>query len=255
MDQLENAHALIIGVDYKQKTKSVLIDAKSIHDVLTNKELCGYKEENIKLLLDDEATMDGILNELDKIVAKTDENSSFLLYYSGHGGYEQGISYLCPHDKIISNSNYVSGQEIRDRLSKMKSKRIFILFDCCHSGSFFDGKDDIISQTISKNTKQQVLHKDSTLEGLAQEIDDERGMVILASSQASELSWGDENDSVFTKCLKEAFKATNKHFFADEYVRTVETVNYVFERTAELIEELKERSDIVKDQTPYANLQ
>jgi len=255
MNQIDNAYALIIGVDYKQKTDSVIKDAKKIYDILSNKELCGYKEENISLLLDDDATMNRILTELDNIVEKTDENSSFLMYYSGHGGYEQGISYLCPHDKIISNSNYVSGQEIRERLSKMKSKKIFMLFDCCHSGSFFDGKDDIISQTISKNTKQQVLHKDSTLEGLAQEIDDERGMVILASSQAAELSWGDEDESVFTQCLLESFMAKNKHFFADEYVRTVETVNYVFERTPELIEKLKERSDIVKDQTPYANLQ
>lgn len=255
MGQLENAYALIIGVDYKQKTKSVLKDAQSMYDILTNEELCGYKKENISLLLDGDATMNRILSELDSIVEKTNENSSFLMYYSGHGGYEQGISYLCPHDKIISNSNYVSGEEIRERLSKMKSKKIFMLFDCCHSGSFFDGKDDIISETISKNVKQQILHKNSTLEGLAQEIDDERGMVILASSQASELSWGDENDSVFTTCLKEAFKATNKHFFADEFVRTVETVNYVFERTPELIEKLKQRSDIVKDQTPYANLQ
>lgn len=255
MNHLDNAYALIIGVDYKQKTKSVLKDAQSIYNILTDEELCGYKEDNISLLLDGDATMNRILSELDNIVEKTNENSSFLMYYSGHGGYEQGISYLCPHDKILSNSNYVSGQEIRERLSKMKSKKIFMLFDCCHSGSFFDGKDDIISETISKNVKQKVLHKDSTLEGLAQEIDDERGMVILASSQASELSWGDENDSVFTTCLKEAFKATNKHFFADEFVRTVETVNYVFERTPELIEKLKQRSDIVKDQTPYANLQ
>ena len=117
MSQLENAYALIIGVDYKQKTKSVLKDAQSIYDILTNEELCGYKEENISLLLDGDATMNRILSELDDIVAKTNENSSFLMYYSGHGGYEQGISYLCPHDKILSNSNYVSGQEIRERLS------------------------------------------------------------------------------------------------------------------------------------------
>ena len=115
MSQLENAYALIIGVDYKQKTKSVLKDAQSMYDILTNEELCGYKEENISLLLDGDATMNRILSELDDIVAKTNENSSFLMYYSGHGGYEQSISYLCPHDKILSNSNYVSGQEIRER--------------------------------------------------------------------------------------------------------------------------------------------
>ena len=255
MSQLENAYALIIGVDFKQKTESVLKDAQSIYNVLSNKELCGYKEENISLLLDSEATCERIIDTLDSLILKMDENSSFLLYYSGHGGYaaEYDISYLCPYDK--SADDYISGKELRGKLSKMKSKKIFILFDCCHSGSFFEGKDEIISQTISNNTKQRVVHENSTLEGLAQEIDDERGMVIVASSQAAELSWGDDDKSVFTQCLIESFTAKNKHFFADEYVRTVETVNYVFERTPELIKMLKERSDIVKDQTPYANLQ
>lgn len=255
MNQLDNAYALIIGVDNTQTTESVLKDAQSIYNVLSHKELCGYKEENISLLLDSDATCKSILDTLDSLVLKMDENSSFLLYYSGHGGYSQeyDISYLCPYDKTANN--YISGKELREKLSKMKSKKIFILFDCCHSGSFFEGKDEIISQTISKNTTQQVAQENSTLEGLAQEIDDEQGMVIVASSQAEELSWGDDTISVFTQCLIESFKAKNKHFFSDEYVRTVETVNYVFERTPELINKLKERSDIVKDQTPYANLQ
>ncbi|NNC44304.1 MAG: hypothetical protein HKN99_00300 [Winogradskyella sp.] len=255
MTHIDNAYALIIGVDFKQKTESVLKDAQSIYDVLSNEELCGYKEENIKLLLNEDATCKNIIDALDDFASKMDENSSFLMYYSGHGGYakEYDISYLCPYDKTADI--YISGKELREKLSRMQSKKIFILFDCCHSGSFFEGKDEIISDTVSENTKKYIQHKTSTLEGLAQDIDDERGMVIVASSQAEQLSWGDENTSVFTQCLIESFKAVNKHFFADEYVRTVETVNYVFERTPELIRRLKERSDIVKDQTPYANLQ
>ncbi|NNL82643.1 MAG: hypothetical protein HKP28_04580 [Winogradskyella sp.] len=255
MTHIDNAYALIIGVDFKQKTESVLKDAQSIYDVLSNEELCGYKEENIKLLLNEDATCKNIIDALDDFASKMDENSSFLMYYSGHGGYakEYDISYLCPYDKTADI--YISGKELREKLSRMQSKKIFILFDCCHSGSFFEGKDEIISETVSENTKKYIQHKTSTLEGLAQDIDDERGMVIVASSQAEQLSWGDENTSVFTQCLIESFKAVNKHFFADEFVRTVETVNYVFERTPELIRRLKERSDIVKDQTPYANLQ
>ncbi|WP_411894336.1 caspase family protein [Winogradskyella sp. A2] len=255
MNQIENAYALIIGVDFKQKTESVIKDAQNIYDVLSNKELCGYKKENITLLLNSDATCKRITDAFDDLIEKMDENSSFLLYYSGHGGYakEYDISYLCPYDKTADI--YISGKELRGKLSKMKSKKIFILFDCCHSGSFFEGKDEVISETIANNTKELITHQNSTLEGLAQEIDDERGMVIVASSQAAELSWGDAETSVFTQCLVESLKAQNKHFFADEFVRTVETVNYVFERTPVLIDQLKKRSDIVKDQTPYANLQ
>ncbi|SDS56452.1 PGAP1-like protein [Formosa sp. Hel1_31_208] len=264
MRTLDNAYALVIGVDCDQKTPQPERDAKAIYNVLCDQSLCGYKEENVRLLADKEATMQRILDELDDIIKKTDEKSSFLLYYSGHGGYSKqyNLSYLCPYDYGNDQSKHVTGKELREKISEMKSKRIFILFDCCHSGAFFEEKkDEIISQTISNNTRQQIIRENSTLEGLAQEIDDEQGMVIVASSQADEQSWGDfENDdySVFTTCLMEAFKAENikhKKYLPDEYIRTVNTINYVFERTPELINILKKRSDIVKDQTPYSNLQ
>jgi hypothetical protein len=261
MRKFDNAYALIIGVDYKKETKTVERDAKAIKDVLVDQKLCGYQEENITLLIGKDATMQGIFDALDVIISKTNESSSFLFYYSGHGGYEKesGTSWLCPYDK--ADTIYITGKELRDKFSQIKSKRMFILFDSCHSGSFFDGKDDVISETISKNTKQVINSQSSTLEGLAQEIDDEQGMVIVASCQANELSWGDSEDehSVFTQSLIEAFKAVNlkhKQYLADEYVRTIEAVNYVFERTPELFKILKERGKLKqKMQTPYANLQ
>ncbi|WOD43824.1 caspase family protein [Hwangdonia lutea] len=255
MKKLDHAYALIIGVDNEQKTTQVLRDAQAIFDVLTNQELCGYKEENITLLLDKKATTESIIAAIDKYINKIDENSSFLLFYSGHGGYYEGRSYLLPYG--ATSESLILGEQLREKLSQMKSKRMIIMFDCCHSGGFFDGKDDVISQTISNNTAQNTLRKSEDLEGIAQEIDDEQGMVIIASSQAEELSWGDNNDdySVLTTSFIEALNAKHKHFFADEYIRMVETVNYVFTRIPELIKTLKERSDIVKDQTPYANLQ
>ena len=255
MRTLKNAYALIIGVDNAQKTTQVIRDAQAIYDVLTNQEICGYQEENITLLLDKEATTESINKAIDDYIAKIDENSSFLLFYSGHGGYHKGRSYLLPYG--ATSESLILGENLREKLSRMKSKRMIIMFDCCHSAGFFDGKDDIISQTVSNNSAQRSLNKTESLEGIAQEIDDEQGMAIIASSQAEELSWGDNNDdySVLTTAFIEALNAKHKHFFADEYIRMVETVNYVFVRIPELIKILKQRSDIVKDQTPYANLQ
>ncbi len=265
MRKFDNAYALIIGVDCDHKTEQVLDDAKAIHKVLSDEKLCGYKKENITLLLDKDATMTRILKELDNIASKLDDNSSFLLYYSGHGGYENSTSWLCPYGFHENRREHITGKELRDKLGKMKSKRLFILFDCCHSGSFFDDKkDEVISQTVSDNIEQRVKQRVTTLEGIAQEIDDEQGMVIIASSQADERSWGDKNDenSIFTASLIEALKAEhkrNKRYLADEYVRTVETVNHVFERTPELFNLLKETDShnviTEKMQMPYANLQ
>ena len=82
MRTLKNAYALIIGVDNAQKTTQVIRDAQAIYDVLTNQEICGYQEENITLLLDKEATTESINKAIDDYIAKIDENSSFLLFFS-----------------------------------------------------------------------------------------------------------------------------------------------------------------------------
>jgi pimeloyl-ACP methyl ester carboxylesterase len=154
----------------------------------------------------------------------------------------------------------VFGKDLREKLSQMKSKRMFILFDCCHSGGFFDGnKDEVISQAVANHSP---IKKASSLEGIAQEIDDEQGMVIMASSQVDERSWARGTCSIFTESLIEAFKAEHlkrKHFLVDEYVRTVETANYVFERTPEKFLEMKkiDVNQVMREkmQMPYANLQ
>jgi len=256
MSKLENAFALIIGVDFTQETESVIKDAKAIYKILSNEELCGYKKENIKLLVDTKATTENIMGALDYFIEKSNENSSFLLYYSGHGDYEKSTnrSYLLPHG--ASSENLIFGKDIRAKLSQMNSKRMIVLFDCCHSASFFDDDDE----TITQNVSNKINHGASTLEGIAQEIDDEQGMVILSSSQKNERSWNSLGEnSLFTTCWLEALQAKHKHFFADEYIRMVETVNYIFERTPQLFNELKktDTDNIIteKMQTPYANLQ
>ena len=253
MNQLDNAYALIIGVDNEQQQPQVLKDAIAIRDILSDEVHCGYKKENITLLLDTEATTENIIGAIDSFIAKIDENSSFLLFYSGHGGYYEGRSYLLPHG--ASSENLIFGKDLRIKLSQMKSKRMIILFDCCHAGGFFDGEDKTLTRN-SGNQNPNSVSRSSNLNGIAQDIDNEQGMAIIASSQTDELSWGTQGEySLFTTCLLEALQAKHKHFFADEYIRMVETVNYVFTRVPEMIKSLKEISDIVKDQTPYANLQ
>ena len=272
MRVLDNAYALIIGVDNKQQTDIFIKDAQSMYDVLSDEKLCGYKKENITLLTDQNATTANILKALNDYTEKMDEESSFLMFYSGHGGYdaEQSKSCLMPID--VRSDNLIYGKDLRERLSQMESKRMFILFDCCHSASFFDkNKDEIISNAVTQNVQNSTLNRVSTLEGMAQEIDNEQGMVIMASSQAEEHSWagGGNYCSIFTESIMEALRAENlknKHFLVDKFVRTVETANYVFERTPEKFRELKKLDEervkkgldsLIpdKNQMPYANLQ
>ena len=113
MRTLNNAYALIIGVDNQQKTDIFIKDAKAIYDVLSNEALCGYKKENITLILDKEATTTNIIDALDNYIKKIDANSSFLLFYSGHGGYHKDRSYLLPYG--ASNENLIFGKDLREK--------------------------------------------------------------------------------------------------------------------------------------------
>jgi len=249
MRTLDNAYALIIGVDYKQEMEQVQHDAIAINNILSNKALCGYKEENIILLLDKDATMQNIMDALDKLVEITDENSSILFFYSGHGGLYNGVSFLCPYDK--SPDIYISGAELREKLNAIKSKRMVILFDCCHSAGFFKGEGKEVTRTVSgsiANYEENMSH----IEGLAQEIDDDQGIVIVTSCQESELSWTTTgNYSVFTACLLEVLQGQHKMYFSDEFIRMTETVNHLWKR----VPEMSSSQVGGAKQNPYINLQ
>ena len=249
MRTLDNAYALIIGVDYKQEMEQVQHDAIAINNILSDKSLCGYKEENIILLLDKDATMQNIMDALDKLIEITNEDSSILFFYSGHGGLYNGISFLCPYDK--SPDIYISGSELREKLNAIKSKRMVILFDCCHSAGFFKGEGKEVTRTVSESTPHHEENM-SHIEGLAQEIDDDQGIVIVTSCQESELSWTTTgNYSVFTACLLEVLQGQHKMYFADEFIRMTETVNYLWKH----VPEMSASQAGGAQQNPYINLQ
>ena len=82
MNYFKNAHALLIGVGGYNMEETVN-DATALHNILADKSLAGYK--NIILLTEEQATRDGILKAFEKLINETNEDSSVLIYYSGHG--------------------------------------------------------------------------------------------------------------------------------------------------------------------------
>ena len=63
MSAMDNAYALIIGIaDYLHITKlpaTVRNDAQDVRDLLVDPQHCGYPPDNVRLLLDGEATREG----------------------------------------------------------------------------------------------------------------------------------------------------------------------------------------------------
>src|SRR5690606_27671733 len=188
---------------------------------------------------------------------RTNENSTVLLYYSGHGGMysdntfikeeslkkpepeNQKYFHLCPNDYDPKNyiSTWIKAEEFTSRISQLKSRRLIFFLDCCHAAGMTAGVSSIAAQEPAR----------TNADGLAQNLDDGRGMTIVSACRAEQLSVileGDEN-SLFTKCMIEVLKGEAKHEDDEPFVRIFEVVQYLFKKVPE----------IYPDQTPYANLQ
>mgnify|MGYP000330127179 FL=1 len=202
MSKLSKAYALIIGVGNDLPT--TVLDATAIYNILVNEELAGYPEENIILLTEDKATRQGILSGFDELILKIDEDASVMLFYSGHGGFYEPWNqfYLVPNDFDADDydTTWITAEELKEKINKINSRRLIFFLDCCHAAGMTRGSvGSGVSNTVDK------LHN---LEGLAQEVDDGKGMSILSSCREDQLSWimdGDHN-SLFTKCLIEVLK-------------------------------------------------
>jgi hypothetical protein len=108
----------------------------------------GYKQNQIKILLDEEATLANIRNSIDSWLIKgVDEDDHVFFYFSGHGSQifdkngdeaDKADEVLITHDAqlgVNTLKNVFVDDMFNEMLGKVPSKYVFILIDACHSGT------------------------------------------------------------------------------------------------------------------------
>ncbi len=85
MKKLDNHHALLIGVGFKDNEHYMRRDAQALYDILVDEDLAGYKPENVKLLIGEDASRKKVRAAFDDLARRTNADSKVLIYYSGHG--------------------------------------------------------------------------------------------------------------------------------------------------------------------------
>ncbi|PKP25760.1 MAG: hypothetical protein CVU03_06315 [Bacteroidetes bacterium HGW-Bacteroidetes-2] len=260
MKTLKNSHAIIIGVghDLPQSVQ----DAKAMYSILSNPKIAGYKKENITLLTDKLAIRKNITNAFKNLMKNTNEDSSVLIYYSGHGGtftdndliYRNNTGeplkskkennryyFLQLNDCTIENfeKTWLRAEELKEYISSLKSKRIVLFLDCCHAEGMTKSGTEINPSELKNRLRNP--------EGLVQKIEDGKGTSILSSCRTDEKSFILSGDplSLFTTCLVEVLKGDHKPFFDDPYIRLTEVINY-------LMKKVPERQPL---QRPFVNIQ
>lgn len=218
-------HALVVAVaNYVQARvlpPAVLNDAQDVVATLTSAAHCGYAPQNVKLLLDTQATLDAIRQELDALAARAQPSDTVLIFFSGHGARLGDESALVPVDCDIHRvaQTTLSEQEFSAALARVKAERLVVLIDACHAGSAASFKSAGVELELGFNEK--------SLNQLAQGT----GRVMIASSRATEYSYtlDGARNSLFTEHLLGALRgAALTH--GDGVIRVFEVFNYVSER-------------------------
>ena len=156
-------HALLIGVsDYMDQRipdlEGPVNDAEALRDVLISN--WEFKEENIRVLLDTNATEANILHAIDTLQHSTAPGDDIIIYYSGHGTSasdpDLGAHLDLPDgsgaivgsdfdpdklnrrslDQPANDGLLVGRYEIRPRLQALDVERsVLVIFDACFSGN------------------------------------------------------------------------------------------------------------------------
>lgn len=233
MENQKNNYALIIGVG-GPRIEYTVNDAIKLRDNLVNQNLIGYPEDNVMVITEKEATKEGILAKFDELREKTNEDSTILLYYSGHGGRdaEKNKYYLYPHDEEKLNAD-----DLRDKINALPSNKLVLFLDCCHA-------EGLVQSGISG------------LYGMAQKLNKEQGIWIMASCQDIQKSWGAGDNSFFTEALLKVLSGKHKKSFVDPDISMMDVVEYIFEevpkKASEYVDEITGNPIV---QTPYFKTQ
>lgn len=156
--------ALIIGIDkYSgdwKPLRNAVNDAKAVEKQLNSR----YEFQSVRTLYNEQATRANILNEYEWLMANVRENDNLLIFYSGHGDYNEALQrgYWVPADATSSSiSGLIANTDIQTFLSGIKSKHTFLIADACFSGDIFRGKTITIPYENSFKYYNQIYAKQS----------------------------------------------------------------------------------------------
>jgi len=132
------------------------------HDIRDFKRILldhGWEQDHIRVILEEEATEDAIMNtSIDWLNFNGADEDDLILYFFNMHGYYLNVDlppidepdgkdeFICPWDPNVNGWNintYIVDDDLSARFKTLKSKNIVLIFDTCHSGGMIDGSSDL----------------------------------------------------------------------------------------------------------------
>lgn len=188
-------YVLAVGVSKYQNPELRLQfaakDAQDFAAVLKKQQGALYREVEVKILTDAQATRDEVVDGLDWLQRQVTNKDIGMLFLAGHGVNDpNGIYYYLPANADVEKLKRtgVPFSDIKNTLASLAGKSLFFV-DTCHSGNVMGGRRAVTDIT-------------GTLNDLASA---ENGVVVFSSSTGRQYSledtaWG---NGAFTKAVVE----------------------------------------------------
>lgn len=249
--------ALVAGVcsyEGDQKLYAPCRDARAMRDLLIKE--YGYNRDDIIFLVDKAEggervdgppTAEVMKTKVERFRAKhgDEENSTFLFYYSGHGGYVKGAQsdfgvlqpsgfFTTLKDQPYQHRGWDMQLLIDDIKKGVPSRHIMLILDACYSGWAGAKGDDDLDERVRSLWK-------------------ERAEVVLSAGSKGQRAWEDEVEekawvwgghSAMTAFVLEGLKKTGEGFAGadknkDRIVTDEELAAFVKERVPTSVKQFK----------------
>ncbi len=224
-------YAVVVGISkYAHRSRELedlqyaARDALAFREFLVSPGGGGYKEQNIRILTDEQATLVNIRTALFTFLTKPQEEDLVVIYFAGHGMADPNDPrqlYLLAHDSEFRNMGGTAllMSDFQDVFARiLKPKQVVTFADACHSqgisGALFgggSGENNLINQYLARAS------------GVGER-------AVITASDISELSfessdWG-QGHGVFTYHLLEGLRGA-ADFDQDGTVVAGELFQYV----------------------------
>jgi ankyrin repeat protein len=151
-------YALLIGINrYNNfsRLQTAVNDAKGVSEVLQHD--YGFEPT---VILDEEATRQTIMREINRLKMDLNPEDRLLIYYAGHGYLDKvtDTSYWLPVDAERNDpTNWIESKSISDQLKRTRATQILVIADSCYAGTISRSIDPVLAGRGSRESYLQKL--------------------------------------------------------------------------------------------------
>jgi hypothetical protein len=224
--------ALLVGIDRYlggvTSLRGCRNDVQRAREVLNRRALAEGMSPTLTVLLDEQATRDGLIRAFRATFADAGPGDTAVFYYSGHGSQQEappehrvfepdGLDEtLVLHDSRADHGDDLADVELGELVREVTARgaHMFVVLDCCHSGSGLREADSAVTAIRRAPTARNGRSAGSYLRAVANALLPEpggrfsaQGYVLLAACRSDQTAKEIRSeDGLFRGALSVAFE-------------------------------------------------